>query len=160
AVSVGADGTLVAAALAYQFDQAYVGAWKGPFGSVPLFQGPVDLGVPFNANRDVGFGGSDVDIDLGSTGTLHASTLMSRAPSFQLGISSVTCPKADTSDGFSHCTKQFIDYAGADRQWITSDGPTVYLAYHDAGQSAAIHVQRSDDDGFTWRRVADPIVGD
>jgi len=52
-----------------------------------------------------------------------------------------------------------VDRAGADRQWITSDGPHVYIAYHDAGNSTIIRVQRSDDDGFTWQKVGNPIVG-
>jgi len=42
--------------------------------------------------------------------------------------------------------------------WITSDGSRVFISYHDAGNSPLIHVQRSDDDGFTWARVGDPVV--
>ena len=57
------------------------------------------------------------------------------------------------------CTSQIIDKAGADRQWITSDGRTVYISYHDSGNSTLIHVQRSDDDGFSWTRVHSPIPG-
>ena len=52
---------------------------------------------------------------------------------------------------------------GADRQWVTSEGTTVYISYHDAGNSTLVHVQRSDDDGLTWTKVGDPIepgVGD
>src|SRR5437667_12598083 len=52
-----------------------------------------------------------------------------------------------------------MDTAQADRQWITSDEATVYISYHDSGSSTLIHVQRSDDDGFTWTRVGDPIPG-
>jgi len=37
--------------------------------------------------------------------------------------------------------------------------PTSYISYHDSGNSTLIHVQRSDDDGLTWRRAGDPIVG-
>jgi hypothetical protein len=35
----------------------------------------------------------------------------------------------------------------------------VFISYHDAGNSTLIHLQRSDDDGLTWRWVGDPIVG-
>src|SRR5262249_52458717 len=111
------------------------------------------------------FGGGDADVDLGSTGTLHASTLIFLTPptvrSFTLGVSAITCPNG-TSTTLAvpgDCTSQIIDKAGADRQWITSDGRTVYISYHDAGNSSLIHVQRSDDDGFTWKKVGDPIVG-
>ncbi len=96
--------------------------------------------------------------------TLHVTTLIalvngpSTAATFD--VSAIACPAA-TSSGFnlSNCTSQIIDTAGADRQWITSDGPTVYISYHDSGNSTLIHVQRSDDDGFTWQRVGDPVVG-
>src|SRR6266704_810645 len=57
------------------------------------------------------------------------------------------------------CTGQIIDTTQSDRQWITSDGPHVYISYHDSGSSTLIHVQRSDDDGFTFHRVTDPITG-
>src|SRR5206468_11800189 len=52
-----------------------------------------------------------------------------------------------------------IDTTQSDRQWITSDGPHVYISYHDSGSSTLIHVQRSDDDGYTFHRVTDPITG-
>src|SRR5437870_4095391 len=42
---------------------------------------------------------------------------------------------------------------------IGQSGPTVFISYHDSGSSTLIHVQRSDDDGFTWKRVGDPIPG-
>ena len=103
-------------------------------------------------------------MDFGSTGTLHATTLIILFnPTFkkpQIGVSAIACPNA-ASAGFTiaGCTEQIIDTAGADRSWITSDGPHVYISYHDSGNSSLIHVQRSDDDGFTWQRVGDPIVG-
>src|SRR6266478_3960429 len=100
----------------------------------------------------------------GSTGTMHVSTLIFLVnPAFnaaQLGVSAISCPNA-TGGNFdkSTCTSQIIDRAGADRQWITSDGPHVYISYRDAGNSTIIRVQRSDDDGFTWQKVGNPIVG-
>jgi BNR repeat-like domain len=95
---------------------------------------------------------------------LHATTLIflinPRFNNAQLGVSAITCPGV-TSAGFSigGCTKKIIDTAGADRQWVTSEGSHVYISYHDSRNSSLIHVQRSDDDGFTWTRVGDPIVG-
>jgi len=72
----------------------------------------------------------------------------------------VTCPNGTFSSfTISSCTSQVLDKAGADRQWITSEHSTVYISYHDSASSSLIHVQRSDDDGYTWRNVGDPVVG-
>jgi hypothetical protein len=136
--------------------------WTGQFGSTPTLRGKIDTTLQKPGKRI--FGGGDADVDLGSTGTLHATTLIFLVnptfKSFQLGVSAITCPNG-TSSGFSvsSCTSQIIDTAGADRQWITSDGPHVWISYHDSKSSSLIHVQRSDDDGYTWKRVGDPIVG-
>ena len=155
AVTIGADGTMVLSGLSWQLFQTNI--WKGTFGTTPTFQGGID------ANIDAGIGGGDADVDLGSTGTLHATTLMfffnPTTHLKQLGVSAITCPHADTSNNFANCTSQILDATQADRQWVTSDGATVYIAYHDSGNSSTVHVQRSDDDGFTFHRVADPIVG-
>jgi hypothetical protein len=98
-----------------------------------------------------------------STGTLHATTLIFFFNPVlkikQLGVSAITCPHADTSNTFANCTAKILDTTQSDRPWITSDGKQVYISYHDSGSSTLIHVQRSDDDGFTWRKVGDPIVG-
>ena len=51
------------------------------------------------------------------------------------------------------------DTTQADRQWVTSLGSTVWISYHDSGSSTLIHLQRSTDDGKTWTKVGDPIVG-
>jgi hypothetical protein len=69
------------------------------------------------------------------------------------GISSITCPGADTSNNYSRCTSQLIDTAGTDRPFITLDGRHVYIEYHDSEEGEIIRVQRSDDDGITWKRV-------
>ena len=155
AVTIATDGTMVLSGLSWQLFQTNV--WKGSFGSTPTFQGGIDSSV------GKGIGGGDADVDLGATGTLHVTSLMfffnPTAQALQLGVSAVTCPHADTSNTFANCTRQILDATQSDRPWITSDGQTVYIAYHDAGSSTTIHVQRSDDDGFTWQRVGDPIVG-
>jgi hypothetical protein len=78
----------------------------------------------------------------------------------QLGVSAISCPGV-TSAGFGlgGCTRKIIDTAGVDRPWITSEGSNVYISYHDSKNSSLIHVQRSIDDGITWQRAGDPIVG-
>lgn len=155
AVTIGGDGTMVLSGLSWELFQTNV--WKGAFGSTPKFQGGIDSTV------GSGVGGGDADVDLGTTGTLHATTLMFFFNPVthlkQLGVSAITCPRADTSNNFANCTRQIIDATQADRQWVTSDGQTVYIAYHDSGSSTTVHVQRSKDDGLTWQRVGDPIVG-
>ncbi|MBI3649289.1 MAG: exo-alpha-sialidase [Actinobacteria bacterium] len=155
AVSIAPSGKVFLDALSWRDFQTNV--WKGKFGATPAFQGPIDASI------GKGIGGGDADIDVGSTGTLHFTSLMfffnPTANALQLGVSAVTCPNGDTSGAFANCTKQIIDTTQADRQWITSDGSHVWISYHDSGSSTLIHVQRSDDDGFTWKQVGDPIVG-
>jgi hypothetical protein len=164
AISIASNGTMAVSGLQWLFDPSFFGThlWTGPFGSTPVFQGLIDAGLQ-HPGKQV-FGSGDADIDIGSTGTLHASTLIFLVnPAFnnaKLGVSAISCPGA-TSPGFSigGCTEKIIDTAGADRQWITSEGSRVYISYHDSVNSGLIHVQRSDDDGSTWQRVGDPIVG-
>src|SRR4029077_18210083 len=110
------------------------------------------------------FGGNDADIDVGSTGALNATTLIALInPPFksgQIGVSAIHCPGA-TSPGFdlSGCTSTLVDTSSADRPWISSDGSHVYIEYHDVNASLALHVQRSDDGGVTWKRVGNPTAG-
>lgn len=157
-ISISSSGLMVMVALTWLNEPDFTNLWKGPFGATPVFQGSVDANI-----TNHGDGGHDADVDLGSTGTLHVSTLISffnpTSRLTQLGVSAITCPNADTSNNFANCKAQIIDTTQADRPWITSDGPHVYISYHDSGLSSLIHVQRSDDDGFTWHRVADPIPG-
>src|SRR6059036_1045049 len=156
AVTIGPDGTTVFTSLSWITFGTNV--WKTAFGGSPAFQGIPDNGIVSGQ-----LGGEDADADIGSTGTLHFTSLVALInPPFtaaRLGVSAVTCRNADTSNNFANCKAQIIDTTQADRQWITSDGPTVYISYHDSGSSTLIHVQRSDDDGFTWTRVGDPITG-
>jgi len=154
AISVGLDGTTALSGLSWT--QFFTNVWNGPFGSTPVFQGQID------AHIGKSIGGGDADIDLGTTGTLHATTLVFFFnPTFnavQLGVSAITCSNANTSNDFASCKAQILDQTQSDRQWVTSDGARVYISYHDAGSSTLIHVQRSDDDGFTFKRVGDPVV--
>jgi hypothetical protein len=162
AISIHPNGTMAMTALSWlTFGTNF---WSGPFGSTPTFRGVVDSALQLPGRRLV-FGGGDADVDLGSTGTLHATTLIFLTPptvrSFTLGVSAITCANGTSATLAvpGDCTSQIIDTAGADRQWVTSDGRTVYISYHDSGNSTLIHVQRSDDDGYTWSRVHSPIPG-
>jgi hypothetical protein len=158
-ISIAGDGTMGIVGLGWLISGTSL--WTGPFGSTPTFQGVIDAALQHTGKRI--FGGGDADVDMGSTGTLHASTLIFLVnPTFhaaQIGVSAITCPNAVPNFDAKKCTAQIIDTTQSDRQWITSDGPRVFISYHDSGNSTLIHVQRSDDDGFTWRRVGDPIVG-
>src|SRR6266496_3085708 len=148
AISAAADGTLAITGLQWLFDPNMYGThlWTGPFGSTPTFRGLLDADLQ-KPGKTI-FGSGDADIDLGSTGTLHATSLIilvnSGFNNAQLGVSAIACPNG-TSNSFSvsSCSKKIIDTAGADRQWITSDGPHVWISYHDSRNSALIHVQRS-----------------
>ncbi len=155
AVSIGPDGSVVLGGLDWQLFQTDI--WKGSFGTAPAAIGPID------AQIGAAIGGGDEDLDFGATGTLHASTLMfffnPATHLTQLGVSAVTCPSFAQATSFADCKAQIIDATQADRQWVTSDGPVVYISYHDSGSSTLIHVQRSVDDGFTWTKVAGPIPG-
>jgi hypothetical protein len=162
-IAIGGDGTTAMVSLQWLFDPAQFGTdlWSGLFGATPVFQGVVDnmLQHPGKAV----FGAGDADIDIGSTGRVHVTTLiflLKPINGAQLGVSAITCPSPVAGSlPVASCTRQIIDTTQSDRPWITSDGRHVYISYHDSGRSSLIHVQRSDDDGFTWTRVGDPVVG-
>ncbi|HYM12410.1 MAG TPA: hypothetical protein VEU62_16860, partial [Bryobacterales bacterium] len=160
-IAISSNSTMAIVGLQWLFDPFFFGThlWTGPFGSTPSFQGLIDAGL--QQPGKIILGSEDTDVDLGSNGTLHATTLLALinagVKKAQIGVSAVRCPNATTS--FAGCSTQIIDTAGADRAWITSDGSHVYISYHDSGNSSLIHVQRSDDDGLTWQRAGDPIVG-
>jgi len=155
-LSIGSNGQVVSVALSWTLFQT--NAWVGAFGQTPVFQGAIDSMI----QNGVG-GGEDADVDFGSTGTVHVTTLLAVfnpvTNIVQLGVSAITCPHGNLSNNFANCTRQILDFTQADRPWITSDGPHVWISYHDSGSSTLIHVWRSDDDGFTWKTVGDPIPG-
>ena len=163
-ISIGGDGTMAMVSLQWLFDPSSFGTrlWTGPFGSAPSARGIVD-GALQHPGRSV-FGAGDADVDIGSTGRLHVSTLIflfnrtfNRA---QIGVSAISCPSPRSATfSIAQCTDQIIDTTTDDRPWITSDGSHVFISYHDASNASLIHVQRSDDDGLTWKRVGDPVVG-
>ena len=161
-ISIGLDGTMGMVSLQWLFDPSNFGTdlWTGPFGSTPTFQGVIDAALQ-HPGKSV-FGAGDADVDIGSSGKLHATTLIFLLnPTFnnaQLGVSAITCPSPAGGFSISKCTEQIIDTTQADRSWITSEGPHVYISYHDSGSSSLIHAQRSDDDGFTWKKIGDPVV--
>jgi hypothetical protein len=165
-ISIGTTGTMGIVGLQWLFtgSLANLGThlWTGPFGSTPTFRGLVDASLQQSGKQVAG--SEDADVDMGSTGTLHITTLIALInPAFtraQLGVTAITCPNASSSAfSISSCTRQIIGTTNSDRPWITSEGTHVYISYHDSRNASLIVVQRSDDDGYTWQRVGDPIVG-
>jgi len=162
-MSIGLDGTMGIVSLQWLFDPSNFGTdlWTGPFGSTPTFQGVIDASLQ-HPGKSV-FGAGDADVDMGASGRLHATTLVFLLnPTFnnaQLGVSAITCPSPAGGFSIGKCTEQIIDTSQTDRPWITSEGPHVYISYHDSADASLIHAQRSDDDGFTWKNIGDPVVG-
>jgi hypothetical protein len=76
--------------------------------------------------------------------------------SAQLGVDVTRC--TDPTDA-SSCTTTVLDQTNSDRPWITHRGTTVWVSYHDSGNSTLVHVQQSTDDGQTWHKVSSPITG-
>src|SRR5262252_5239359 len=100
--------------------------WTGNFGSVPNFQGTIDSALT-KAGFAVVFGGGDADVDVGSTGTLHATTIVipinKPFRAAQISVAAIRCADPTSPDfSVSDCTAQIIDAAGNDRPWTTSDG--------------------------------------
>jgi hypothetical protein len=163
-IAIAATGAMgmVGLSLGLAADQQFgTNLWTGPFGATPTFQGIIDAALQQPGRIE--FGGEDADVDYGSTGALHITSLLflgnQTLLTGQLGVSAITCPNAATAFSAATCHSLIIDVTESDRPWITSDGSRVFISYHDAGNSTLIHLQRSDDDGLTWRNVGDPIVG-
>src|SRR5215470_14906913 len=101
-ISIGLDGTTGMVSLQWLFDPSNFGTdlWTGPFGSTPTFQGVIDAALQ-HPGKSI-FGAGDADVDIGSSGRLHATTLIFLVNSngnSQLGVSAVTCPSP--AAGFS-----------------------------------------------------------
>jgi len=100
-ISIASNGTMAIVGLQWLFNPNFFGThlWTGPFNSTPTFQGLLDAGLS-KSGKEV-FGSEDADIDFGSTGTLHGTTLLALVnPTFkkaQIGVSAEACPHASTS---------------------------------------------------------------
>jgi len=70
---IRADGTIAIVGLSSEEFVTHL--WSAPFGGTPTFRGEVDSALQISGQRKV-FGGGDADVDLASTGTLHATTLI------------------------------------------------------------------------------------
>ncbi|WP_155992328.1 sialidase family protein [Nocardioides sp. URHA0032] len=168
AIAFGGPGNVMAVDGLGQMS-VQVNLWKGHFGETPpAYFGAMDTFLPTNGSGRTTVGDGDADVEVTSAGTVllaDLDTLVNRgvlgghAPlsSARLGVSVTRCP-AEAS-GPSGCTTTPIDVAGADRQWITTNGENAWLSYHDSVESELIRVWRSTDDGRTWTRVASPISG-
>jgi hypothetical protein len=136
-----------------------VNVWRGTFGSTPSYFGGLDQVVPSHGNR-LTLGDEDADVEFTSAGTMLLADLnVIINPKFnnaQLGVDVTRCPQGADASG---CTTTVLDQTESDRPWITHRGTTVWVSYHDSGNSTLIHVQRSTDDGRTWHKVSSPIVG-
>jgi hypothetical protein len=159
AIAFGSDGTMAVDGLGWLPFQ--VNLWTGQFGSTPSYFGAMDTDLQNVGRGRTTLGDEDADVEITAAGTLLLADLdlIVNRPfnSFQLGVNVTRCPAGTTSP--SGCTHVFLDTAGADREWITSSGSTVWVAYHDAVNSSLIRVMRSTDDGITWKKVGSPIPG-
>ena len=139
-----------------------VDLWKGHFGDTPpAFFGAMDTLLPVNGAGRLNLGDGDADVEVTSAGTLLLADLdiifNHALNNAQLGVSVTRCPATATGPG--GCTSSLIDKAGADREWITTNGTNAWLSYHDSVASSLIRVWRSTNDGLTWSRVSSPIPG-
>src|SRR5207245_9990388 len=126
AVTIGPDGHTVFTSLSWITIGTNV--WKTAFGSSPAFEGIPDNGIVSGQ-----LGGEDADADIGSTGTLHFTSLIALInPPFnaaRFGVSAITCRNANASNNFANCKAQILDTTQVDRSWITSICTTNYLPY-------------------------------
>lgn len=147
AISIGANGAMAITGLQWLFDPSFFGThlWTGPFGSTPTFQGLVDAALQ-KPGKQV-FGSGDADVDLGSTGTLHASTLIFLGNptfnNFKLGVSAIACPNGTSSsfninDPFTH---NIYD--------VFTAGETGFLKGRTFTPNH-IYVSRSTNGGVSW----------
>lgn len=159
AIAFASDGRMAVDGLGWLPFQ--VNLWTGTFGVTPSYFGAMDTDLNnVGAGRNT-LGDEDADVEFTSVGTLLLADLdlivNKNFNSFQLGVNVTRCPRGSTEP--SGCTHIFLDTAGADREWITTAGTNAWVAYHDSGNSTLIRVQRSTDDGRTWKQVGSPIPG-
>jgi hypothetical protein len=159
AIAFGPDGRMAVDGLGWLPFQ--VNLWTGRFGVTPSYFGAMDTDLNNVGAGRTTLGDEDADVEITSAGTLLLADLDLILPpagnGAQLGVNVTRCPAGTTSP--SGCRHIFLDTAGADREWITSAGRNVWVAYHDSGNSTRIKVKRSTDDGLTWKSVNSPIVG-
>jgi hypothetical protein len=157
AISFGTDGTMAVDGLGWLPFQ--VNAWTGHFGSSPTYFGAMDTQLQNKGAGRRTLGDEDADVEVTSAGTLVLADLdlVLNGNNFQLGVSVTRCPRGST--GPASCTTAFLDTAGADREWLTVRGTTLWIAYHDSKNSSLIRTKRSDDDGRTWKAAGSPVVG-
>src|SRR5919201_2226763 len=139
-----------------------VNLWKGHFGDMPpAYFGAMDTLLPISGAGRLNLGDGDADVEVTSVGTTLLADLdivfNHALNNAQLGVSVTRCPATATGPG--GCTSTLIDQAGADREWITTNGTNAWLSYHDSVASSLIRVLRSTNDGRTWSRVSSPIPG-
>jgi hypothetical protein len=158
AIAFGPDGQMAVDGLAWLPFQ--VNLWQGQFGSTPDYFGAMDTMLPKHGKGRTALGDGDADVTITDAGTTLLTDLdfFVNPPftRFQLGVSVTRCPAGATGPG--DCTTALLDQAGADRPWITTDGTTAYVSYHDSQSSSLIRVMKSTDDGRTWHHAASPIT--
>src|SRR6201993_5356267 len=76
-ISIAANGTMgmVGLSLGLAPDRQFgTSLWTGSFGATPAFQGIIDAALQQPGRIE--FGGEDADVDFGSSGALHLTTLL------------------------------------------------------------------------------------
>jgi hypothetical protein len=158
AIAFGADGAMAVDGLAWLPYQ--VNLWKGRFGETPSYFGAMDANLQNKGRGRITLGDGDADVEITAAGTTLLADLdfvVAPGGTYQLGVSVTRCPVG--AAGPDDCTTAFLDKAGSDREWITSRGSDVWVAYHDAQNSTMIRVKKSTDDGRTWKPSGSPLVG-
>jgi hypothetical protein len=159
AIAFGSDGEMAVDGLGWLPFQ--VNLWKGTFGTTPSYFGAMDTNLSLTGKGRVELGDEDADVEITAAHTTLLADLdliiNAGFNNFQLGVSVTRCPAG--SRGPADCTTSQLDTAGADREWITSFGPNVWVSYHDSQNSTMIRVKKSTDDGRTWHPSGSPLVG-
>jgi hypothetical protein len=139
-----------------------VNLWKGHFGDTPpAFFGPMDRSLPIQGRGRINVGDGDADLEITSAGTMLLADLdivfTAKGTHAKLGVSVTRCPASATGPG--DCTSTVVDTTGADRPWITHNGTTAWLSYHDSQNSSIIRTWKSTNDGVSWQPSGAPLNG-